>query len=124
MQRCCTPLPVPPPQGGRERCGTALPISSNAPACGSELCACLSPRYLALRVSPPGVERLDAARMRHGGKHIAHIGELIERAAEPQHLLGRSLIERAPRAITELGLERALRQRMIAITAKGTVHEM
>src|SRR5262249_51719863 len=21
---CCTPLPVPPPQGGRERCGTAL----------------------------------------------------------------------------------------------------
>ena len=26
-QRCCTPLPVPPPQGGRERCGIALPIS-------------------------------------------------------------------------------------------------
>src|SRR5262249_24458640 len=25
QQRCCTPLPVPPPQGGRERCGTALP---------------------------------------------------------------------------------------------------
>src|SRR5439155_17719027 len=24
-----TPLPVPPPQGGRERCGTALPISNN-----------------------------------------------------------------------------------------------
>src|SRR5438132_5152860 len=23
---CCTPLPVPPPQGGRERCGTALRI--------------------------------------------------------------------------------------------------
>src|SRR5882762_4272026 len=22
---CCTPLPVPPPHGGRERCGTALP---------------------------------------------------------------------------------------------------
>src|SRR5262245_45855415 len=22
---CCTPLPVPPPQGGREPCGTALP---------------------------------------------------------------------------------------------------
>src|SRR5215471_10615805 len=27
---CCTPLPVPPPQGGRERCGTALPICTNA----------------------------------------------------------------------------------------------
>jgi hypothetical protein len=25
----CTPLPVPPPQGGRERCGTAAP-SGNA----------------------------------------------------------------------------------------------
>src|SRR5262245_10870638 len=23
-RRCCTPLPVPPPQGGRERCGTAF----------------------------------------------------------------------------------------------------
>src|SRR5262249_41475624 len=22
---CCTPLPVPPPHGGRERCGTTLP---------------------------------------------------------------------------------------------------
>src|SRR5207247_9528498 len=28
-----TPLPVPPPQGGRERCGTDLRIS-NAVACG------------------------------------------------------------------------------------------
>src|SRR6266705_2206343 len=27
---CVTPLPVPPPQGGRERCSAALPISSNA----------------------------------------------------------------------------------------------
>src|SRR4051794_466715 len=25
-----TPLPVPPPQGGRERCGTALPIENAA----------------------------------------------------------------------------------------------
>src|SRR6266478_4141364 len=30
--RCAgyTPLPVPPPHGGRERCGTALPISRNS----------------------------------------------------------------------------------------------
>src|SRR4029077_16826397 len=78
----------------------------------------------ALRVSPPGVERLHAARVRHCGEHIAHIGELIKRAAEPQHPLGRSLIERAPRTVTELGLERALRQRMVAITAERTVDEM
>src|SRR6266700_1043158 len=78
----------------------------------------------ALRVSPPRVERLDAARMRHGGKHIARVGELIERAAEPQHLLGRSLIERASRTVAELGLERAFRQWMIAITAERTVDEM
>ncbi len=57
-------------------------------------------------------------------EYIARVGELIERAAEPQHLLGRSLIERAPRAVTELGLERALRQRMIAITAERAIDEM
>src|SRR4051794_24526866 len=80
--------------------------------------------FSSLRARPPDVERLDAARMRHGCEHIAHVGELIERAAEPQHLLGRSLVERTPGAVTELGLERALWQRMVTIAAERTIDEM
>src|SRR5712691_11470796 len=33
---CCTPLPVPPPHGGRERCGTALHTSHAAFAFASQ----------------------------------------------------------------------------------------
>src|SRR5215510_12225656 len=40
---CCTPLPVPPPQGGRERCGAHLRNSHDVPAGGlAEMCACPS----------------------------------------------------------------------------------
>src|SRR6266478_5184686 len=40
---CCTPLPVPPPQGGREPWGTHLRNSSNVSADGlPEMCACPS----------------------------------------------------------------------------------
>src|SRR5690242_229052 len=79
---------------------------------------------MGLRVSPPGVEWLDAVRVRHGGEHIAHVGNLIKRAAEPQHFLGRTLVQRASRTVAELGLDRALRQRMVAITAERTIYEM
>src|SRR5215831_3268204 len=37
-----TPLPVPPPQGGREPCGAHLRNSLNAPAALPEICACPS----------------------------------------------------------------------------------
>ena len=36
---CCTPLPVPPPHGGRERCGTALPNHRPHSHTGSKMCA-------------------------------------------------------------------------------------
>src|SRR5262245_60738997 len=38
-----TPLPFPPPQGGREPCGTHLRISCNVPAALPKMCACLLP---------------------------------------------------------------------------------
>jgi len=38
--RCRHPLPVPPPHGGREPCGSRLRNSRNAPAVTSKTCAC------------------------------------------------------------------------------------
>jgi hypothetical protein len=58
-QRCYTPLPVPPPQGGGNVVALLCPSPSNAPACGSEMCACHSPQGgrepcgAHLRHSPP-----------------------------------------------------------------------
>src|SRR5215831_18335618 len=78
----------------------------------------------ALRVGALRVEGLDRAGGIHGCKHIAHIGKLVERGAEPQHRLGCLRIERAARAVAELGLERTLGQRMIMVAAKRRLDDV
>jgi hypothetical protein len=78
----------------------------------------------ALSVDAPRVEWLDRARGIHGRKHIASIGKLVEGGAEPQHSLGRMRIKYAAGTVAELGFERARRQRMVLVAAKGRLDDV
>src|SRR5215470_9889398 len=72
---CCTPLPVPPPQGGRERCGTALHTSRAACAFASRH-VCIS---LARKRGPRGHKRVHARLQRAMHSDVAKSGSPVPR---------------------------------------------
>src|SRR5262249_7667887 len=94
--RRCAPHPVPPLQGGRERCGTALPIARHAFACTLPRCALFLPLArgrlrleacaLAREGLAPGLLPLAAHRALR--PHIPAFGPVAERIAMPWLLDG------------------------------------
>src|SRR5262245_12558811 len=98
------------------------PITSTSGRCWESSMEFMIER--ALRVGTLRVEWLDGAGGVHGRQHVARISKLVERGAEPQHRLGRLRIKRAARTVTELGFERARRQRMITVAAESRLDEV